>query len=71
MPLIGQIPLQVSLRAAGDAGVPLVISDPHSPAAVALTAVADDLAARSRPLVGVSLGIAPSRRNGTTAAQRS
>ena len=28
----------------------------------ALRAVADDLAARTRPLVGVSLGIAPSRR---------
>ncbi|MET3803474.1 ATP-binding protein involved in chromosome partitioning [Nakamurella sp. UYEF19] len=62
VPLIGQIPLQVSLRAAGDAGVPLVISDPDSPAAKALTKVADDLAARNRPLVGVSLGIAPSRR---------
>ncbi len=70
VPLIGQIPLQVSLRAAGDVGVPLVISDPHSPAAVALTAVADDLAARSRPLVGVSLGIAP-HRNGSAAPQRS
>jgi ATP-binding protein involved in chromosome partitioning len=62
VPLMGQIPLQVSLRAAGDAGVPLVISDPDSPAALALKAVADDLAARTRPLVGVSLGIAPSRR---------
>jgi ATP-binding protein involved in chromosome partitioning len=59
VPLIGQIPLQVSLRAAGDAGVPLVISDPDSPAAIALLAVAEDLAARTRPLVGVSLGIAP------------
>jgi ATP-binding protein involved in chromosome partitioning len=62
VPLMGQIPLQVSLRAAGDAGVPLVLSDPDSAAAVAMRAVADDLAARSRPLVGVSLGIAPSRR---------
>ena len=42
--------------------MPLIISDPESPAALALQAVADDLAARSRPLVGVSLGIAPSRR---------
>jgi ATP-binding protein involved in chromosome partitioning len=62
VPLMGQIPLQVSLRAAGDAGVPLVLSDPDSAAAVAMRAVADDLAARTRPLVGVSLGIAPSRR---------
>ncbi len=62
VPLMGQIPLQVSLRAAGDAGIPLVISDPGSPAALALLAVADDLAARTRPLVGISLGIAPAAR---------
>ena len=62
VPLLGTIPLQASLRAAGDAGIPLVLSDPGSAAARALTEVADDLAARHRPLVGVSLGIAPSRR---------
>jgi len=62
VPLMGHIPLQVSLRSAGDAGIPLVISDPTSPAAIALRAIADDLAARARPLVGVSLGIAPAAR---------
>jgi len=61
VPLLGQIPLQVTLRAAGDAGVPLVKSDPESPAALVMRAVADELAARTRPLVGVSLGIAPAR----------
>lgn len=62
VPLLGEIPLQTSLRAAGDSGVPLVLSDPDSPAAQVLSAVADRLAARNRPLVGVSLGIAPAGR---------
>src|SRR3954447_11391722 len=34
--LLGQIPLDVALREGGDAGVPLVLSDPDSAAAVAL-----------------------------------
>ncbi len=63
VPLLGKIPLEMGLREAGDAGVPLVISDPTSASARALTAVAASLAARSRPLVGVSLGLTPSGRN--------
>ncbi len=62
VPLLGQVPLEVGLRTAGDAGVPLVLSDPTSPAAEALRGVADALAARSRPLAGVSLGISPAGR---------
>ena len=33
MPLLGQVPLDVRLREGGDAGVPLVLGDPDSPAA--------------------------------------
>lgn len=62
VPLLGKIPLEMGLREAGDAGVPLVISDPTSASARALTAVAASLAARSRPLVGISLGLTPSGR---------
>ena len=62
VPLLGQVPLEVGLRAAGDAGTPLVLADPHSPAAEALREVAGTLAARSRPLAGVSLGISPAGR---------
>ncbi len=62
VPLLGKIPLEMGLREAGDAGIPLVISDPTSASARALTAVAASLAARSRPLVGVSLGLTPSGR---------
>ncbi len=61
VPLLGQIPLEVELRTAGDAGVPLVLAPGSSPATEALNAVAGALAARNRPLAGVSLGIAPAR----------
>ena len=45
-PLLGTVPLDVSLRAAGDAGVPVVVADPDSVAARAIRAVAETLAAR-------------------------
>ncbi|WP_029135217.1 Mrp/NBP35 family ATP-binding protein [Nakamurella lactea] len=61
VPLLAQVPLDVALRQAGDSGLPLVLRPEasDSPAAAALRAVADELAARSKPLAGVSLGIAP------------
>lgn len=59
VPLLGQIPLDPRLREGGDAGVPLVLSAPDSPAAVALTAVADQLALRQRGLAGRPLGLTP------------
>lgn len=62
VPLLGSVPLSTQLRAAGDAGVPLVLADPDSPAAQALAAIAADLAGRTVPLAGVSLGISPNRR---------
>ena len=62
VPLLGRIPLEVELRTAGDAGVPLVLAAGSSPATEALRSVASALADRSRPLAGVSLGIAPARR---------
>src|SRR4029079_3666591 len=36
VPLLGQIPLDITAREAGDAGIPVVISDPEGPAAVEL-----------------------------------
>lgn len=59
VPLLGQIPLDITLRESGDNGVPVVLSEPDSPAAVALRAVARALAARSRGLAGRQLGISP------------
>ncbi|HLZ37668.1 MAG TPA: Mrp/NBP35 family ATP-binding protein [Mycobacteriales bacterium] len=62
VPLLGQVPLDVRLRAGGDMGRPLVLDDPTSPAAAALLDVADRLATRSRGLLGRSLGLAPAGR---------
>ena len=57
VPLLGQIPLDPSVREAGDAGTPIVLSAPDSPAAIALKDIADKLAVRQRGLAGMSLGI--------------
>jgi ATP-binding protein involved in chromosome partitioning len=44
VPFIGGIPMDPAVRKGGDAGTPVVISDPNSPVAKALTAVAEDIA---------------------------
>jgi ATP-binding protein involved in chromosome partitioning len=62
VPLLGQIPIDQRLREGGDAGEPIVVSTPDSPAAVALGQVADQLARRQRGLAGVQLGLSPARR---------
>jgi ATP-binding protein involved in chromosome partitioning len=62
VPLLGQIPLEPRVRESGDSGVPVVLSDPDSPAATALRGVAEKLAVRSRGLAGMSLGLSPVRR---------
>jgi len=59
VPLLGQVPIDVRLREGGDAGVPLVLGDPASPAALALRKIADELGTRSRGLAGRHLGISP------------
>jgi ATP-binding protein involved in chromosome partitioning len=59
VPLLGQVPVDVQLREGGDSGVPVVLSRPESPAAVALRGVARSLAQRSRGLAGRSLGLTP------------
>jgi ATP-binding protein involved in chromosome partitioning len=59
VPLLGQVPIDMRLREAGDSGVPLVLSDPDSAAARQLTAIADKLATRSRSLAGRPLGLTP------------
>ncbi|MCV7030552.1 Mrp/NBP35 family ATP-binding protein [Mycobacterium sherrisii] len=62
VPLLGQIPLDPALVAAGDSGVPIVLSAPDSAVGKELRDVADKLSARKRGLAGVSLGLDPSRR---------
>jgi len=59
VPLLGQIPIDQRIREGGDEGAPVVLAAPDSPAARALDEVADALAARSRSIVGKSLGLTP------------
>jgi ATP-binding protein involved in chromosome partitioning len=59
VPLLGQVPLDPALREGGDAGVPLVISDPDAEASKAIRAVADQLAVRKVSLAGKQLGLTP------------
>ena len=62
VPLLGQIPLEPRVRECGDAGTPVVFVTPDSPAAAAMSAVAEKLAVRARGLAGMSLGLSPVRR---------
>jgi len=62
VPLLGQIPLDTSLREGADQGMPVVLGSPTSPAAVALRGIARGLATRSRGLAGRSLGLTPAGR---------
>ncbi|MDH6282982.1 ATP-binding protein involved in chromosome partitioning [Rhodococcus sp. LBL1] len=57
VPLLGQIPLEQAVREGGDAGMPIVLGAPDSPAGTALRAIADKLSVRARGLAGMSLGI--------------
>ncbi|GAB3081758.1 Mrp/NBP35 family ATP-binding protein [Intrasporangium mesophilum] len=60
--LLGQIPLDTRLRESGDNGMPVVLGEPDSPAAVALRGIARTLATRARGLAGRSLGLTPAGR---------
>jgi ATP-binding protein involved in chromosome partitioning len=46
VPFVGAIPMDPTVRMGGDSGMPVVVSDPDSPVAKALTHVAEDIAAR-------------------------
>jgi ATP-binding protein involved in chromosome partitioning len=59
VPLLGSVPIDPRLREGGDAGVPIVLADPTSPAAVALRDIATGLTGRSRSLVGRPLTLTP------------
>ena len=59
IPVLARIPLDPRLGAGADSGMPLVLSDPDSPAALELAKVAGRLAGRSRSLLGRRLGLTP------------
>lgn len=54
-PLLGRVPLDVPLRAAGDEGVPVVVRTPQAPSAVELRRIAAGLPAVRRSLLGRAL----------------
>jgi ATP-binding protein involved in chromosome partitioning len=62
VPLLAQIPLDVSLREGGDVGKPIVEADPTALSARELTRVAERLSGRGRGLAGMQLGLTPSNR---------
>lgn len=60
--VLGRIPLDLSLRAGGDSGTPIVDSNPSSPAAQELEQVALGLVGRGRGLAGMQLGLTPTSK---------
>jgi ATP-binding protein involved in chromosome partitioning len=59
VPLLGQVPLDITLREAGDSGTPVVLAAPDSGAARVLRHIAATLSHRARGLAGRSLGVLP------------
>ena len=62
VPLLGRVPLDMSLREGGDVGKPIVDADPTAPAAKVLLDVAATLSGRSRGLAGMQLGLTPTSK---------
>jgi ATP-binding protein involved in chromosome partitioning len=58
-PLLGQIPLDIALRRAGDQGEPVVAAEPNAPSSRAFDEVARALRPVRRPLLGRSLPLTP------------
>ena len=59
VPVLGEVPLDLALRAGGDEGSPIVAAAPDSPAALELAKVASALSGRGRGLAGMQLGLTP------------
>lgn len=57
VPVLASVPLSVALREGGDAGQPVVLSDPGDAAARVILSLADQLATRERGLSGRKLGL--------------
>jgi ATP-binding protein involved in chromosome partitioning len=62
VPVLGEIPIDVSLREGGDTGKPIVESDPTAPGALVLTEIAHRLSSRGRGLAGMQLGLSPTAK---------
>ncbi|HVM12080.1 MAG TPA: Mrp/NBP35 family ATP-binding protein [Actinomycetota bacterium] len=55
VPLLGSVPMQVSLREGSDAGAPVVVTEPDSPAGRAFREVASELTSRTSTRLGKAL----------------
>jgi ATP-binding protein involved in chromosome partitioning len=62
VPVLGEIPIDVSLREGGDSGKPIVESDPTAPGALVLSQIARGLSGRGRGLAGMQLGLSPTAK---------
>jgi ATP-binding protein involved in chromosome partitioning len=62
VPVLGEIPIDVSLREGGDTGKPIVESDPTAPGALVLSEIARVLSGRGRGLAGMQLGLSPTAK---------
>ena len=61
-PFLGEIPMQVSLREGSDTGMPIVVSEPDSPAGAAFRDVAGEIAKRTATRVRKSLPLSVAPR---------
>jgi ATP-binding protein involved in chromosome partitioning len=62
VPLLGQVPMDPRVVSQGDAGTPIVLSDPEAPASVVLQEAAKKLSVRARGLAGMMLNVTPAGR---------
>jgi ATP-binding protein involved in chromosome partitioning len=62
VPVLGRVPLDLSLREGGDTGKPIVEADPAAPAATELRQMAEKLSGRGRGLAGMQLGLTPTSK---------
>ncbi len=60
-PLLARVPFDVRLREGGDAGRPLVLEAPDSPAALEIFRMADGFLQQPRGLVGKTLNLTPTK----------
>ena len=62
VPLLGSIPLDITLREGGDTGKPIAESDPTSPAGKVIHEIAARISGRGRGLAGMQLGLTPTSK---------
>jgi ATP-binding protein involved in chromosome partitioning len=68
VPLMGQVPLLPRLRAGGDSGIPIVVSDPDAEASVVLRGAATAVARATKTKVGKPLTLFPGGAGAPAAA---